>query len=87
MSLTPDPRSAAWLPHILSNLTGLDRAIAWAGSARKLGQKLGVSGQTIMTWRQRRVPAERVLPMEQVTGISRHDLRPDLYPRTPTGSG
>ena len=25
--------------------------------------------------------AEHVLKVEQITGISRHDLRPDLYPR------
>ncbi|UUX38862.1 helix-turn-helix domain-containing protein [Burkholderia contaminans] len=26
------------------------------------------------------VPAERVLAIEAATGISRHELRPDLYP-------
>ena len=26
-------------------------------------------------------PADLVLPCERATGISRHDLRPDLYPR------
>ncbi|WP_174286655.1 YdaS family helix-turn-helix protein [Sphingomonas bacterium] len=27
------------------------------------------------------LPAEHVLTVERETGISRHDLRPDLYPR------
>lgn len=27
------------------------------------------------------LPADLVLPTERATGISRHDLRPDLYPR------
>jgi len=27
-----------------------------------------------------RVPAERVLDIEQKTRVPRHDLRPDLYP-------
>jgi DNA-binding transcriptional regulator YdaS (Cro superfamily) len=27
-----------------------------------------------------RVPAERVLSFELMTGVPRHDLRPDLYP-------
>jgi DNA-binding transcriptional regulator YdaS (Cro superfamily) len=27
-----------------------------------------------------RVPAERVLDIEKLTGVPRHDLRPDLYP-------
>jgi DNA-binding transcriptional regulator YdaS (Cro superfamily) len=26
------------------------------------------------------LPAERVLDIERVTGIPRHELRPDLYP-------
>lgn len=31
---------------------------------------------------KRRVPAELVLPIERATGgaVTRHDLRPDLYP-------
>lgn len=27
-----------------------------------------------------RIPAERVLKIEELTGVSRHELRPDLYP-------
>lgn len=37
-----------------------------------------ISPQAISQWRQ--VPAERVLDVERVTGVSRHRLRPDLYP-------
>ena len=29
----------------------------------------------------KRVPAEYVLRIEAATGVSRHDLRPDIYPR------
>jgi Putative antitoxin of bacterial toxin-antitoxin system, YdaS/YdaT len=36
---------------------------------------------TALRWEQRRVPTERVLEIERATGISRHDLRPDIYPR------
>lgn len=38
-----------------------------------------ISSQAISQWH--RVPSERVLVVEKVTGVSRHDLRPDLYPR------
>lgn len=31
-------------------------------------------------WQWTRVPAERVLTVERITGIPRHMLRPDLYP-------
>jgi DNA-binding transcriptional regulator YdaS (Cro superfamily) len=31
----------------------------------------------------RKVPAERVLQIERMTGVSRHDLRPDVFGPTP----
>ncbi len=44
--------------------------------ARALDGK--ISPQAISQWK--RVPAERVLDVERVTGVPRHELRPDLYP-------
>lgn len=41
---------------------------------------LGVDKATVSRWAQKRIPAERVLDIERLTGIPRHDLRPDLYP-------
>ena len=55
----------------------LHLAILTVGSRRKLGRLLGLSGQAVAGWR--RIPAERVLDTERVTGISRVVLRPDLY--------
>lgn len=46
------------------------------GLARAMGG--GITPQAISQWKQ--VPAERVLDVERATGVSRHDLRPDLYP-------
>lgn len=62
---------------------GLERAIKQAGSQTALAGLLGVRQSHISNWknRQGRIPAERVLDIERVTGVSRHDLRPDLYPR------
>jgi DNA-binding transcriptional regulator YdaS (Cro superfamily) len=57
----------------------LQAAISRAGSTAKLAAALGIASQAISQWR--RVPAGRVLDVERVTGVSRHDLRPDLYPR------
>lgn len=45
---------------------------------RPLAVALGVSYQAVHKWR--RVPAERVLDVERLRGISRSTLRPDLYP-------
>jgi DNA-binding transcriptional regulator YdaS (Cro superfamily) len=43
---------------------------------------LSVNKATVSRWLSEsgRIPAERVLSFELMTGISRHDLLPDLYP-------
>lgn len=47
-------------------------------------ERLGVTQGAVSHWinGRVRVPAERVLDIERATGgkVSRHDLRPDLYP-------
>ena len=62
--------------------TGIDpiieQVIAAAGGTAMLAQRLGIQAPSIYSWR--RVPPNRVLAIEAVTGISRHELRPDLYP-------
>ena len=54
---------------------------------RDLASALGVPPPLVSQWKTgvRRVPAERVLAIEAATGhrVSRHDLRPDIYPREP----
>ena len=46
----------------------------------KVAQELGVSRQTIHNWQRKKIPAERVVELSQVTGIARERLRPDLDP-------
>lgn len=43
----------------------------------------GVSQPTVWAWlnQNKPLPAEFVLKTEAETGISRHELRPDIYPR------
>ena len=48
------------------------------GLKRKIAVALGISPAAVGQWR--RVPAERVIAVEAITGISRAELRPDLYP-------
>lgn len=57
---------------------GLDEAIRAAGGIGALARSLGISQPAVSTWQ--RVPAERVLSVEALTGVSRSVLRPDLYP-------
>jgi DNA-binding transcriptional regulator YdaS (Cro superfamily) len=45
-----------------------------------LSRLAGVNKGTTTRWDQGRIPAERVLEVETLTGISRSDLRPDIYP-------
>lgn len=59
----------------------IDRAIKAAGGLGALAKTIGVSPQAVDKWRRKGVPAERVLAIEAATGVSRHDLRPDVYPR------
>jgi DNA-binding transcriptional regulator YdaS (Cro superfamily) len=59
----------------------LDRAIKAAGGLAGLAKPLGISVQAVSQWDE--VPPLRVLAVETVSGVSRYELRPDLYPREP----
>jgi TorA maturation chaperone TorD len=56
---------------------GLSEAIRAAGGVGELARQVGVSQPSVSNWT--RVPAERVVAVEVVTGIDRAVLRPDLY--------
>jgi TorA maturation chaperone TorD len=56
---------------------GLSEAIRAVGGVSELARRLGISQPSVSNWN--RVPAERVLDVEAVTGIERVVLRPDLY--------
>lgn len=53
-------------------------AIRKAGGRAALAKMLNISPQAISQWRE--VPVHRVLEVERITGVSRYDLRPDIYP-------
>lgn len=61
-------------------MNALEEAISVAGGLVGLAKRLGVTPQAIDQWRLRKIPAERVLAVELATGVSRHLLRPDIYP-------
>ncbi|NBJ13225.1 transcriptional regulator [Microvirga arsenatis] len=49
------------------------------GLARLLNEiGVEITSQAISQWQ--RIPPARVLDVERVTGVSRYELRPDLYP-------
>ena len=57
---------------------GLQQAIEAAGGIGALARALGISQPAVSSWCK--IPAERVLSVETITGIARTALRPDLYP-------
>jgi DNA-binding transcriptional regulator YdaS (Cro superfamily) len=66
--------------------TILQRVVAakpFDGNQSRFATAIGTSQQNIFNWLRtgRQLPAEYVLKAEEVTGISRHDWRPDIYPR------
>lgn len=66
-----------------TELDSLERAVSIAGSQSELARQIGVAQASVwkMVNRAKRASAEFVLKIEAATGVSRHDLRPDLYPR------
>ncbi len=60
----------------------VDRAADAAGNKSELARQLGVKVQSIQQWK--RIPAERVAEVERITGISRHELREDIFGPAPS---
>jgi len=56
---------------------GLQQAIQAAGGVSELARKIGISQPSVSNWS--RIPAERVATIEEITGVNRAMLRPDLF--------
>jgi len=66
------------------NDIGLQKAIQVAGTGERLAADLGITPQAISQWEK--VPLNRVLDVERVTGIPRSELRPDFFSDLPPPS-
>lgn len=63
--------------------TPIQRAVDEVGSQSELARKIGISPQRVQQMvKAGRASHNRVLAIEAASGISRHELRPDLYPVT-----
>lgn len=62
----------------------IEKAVRIAGGQAALARRCETSQPRIWQCihRNQRIPADLVLPIERATGgeVSRHELRPDLYP-------
>lgn len=57
------------------------RAAQAVGGQSALARELNVTPQAVQRMcKTGRIRAELVLPVEKLSGVSRHELRPDLYP-------
>jgi DNA-binding transcriptional regulator YdaS (Cro superfamily) len=66
-TLPDDPRELAWA-----------EARARLGGLKPLAAKLGISRQAISVWKI--VPSKHAVKVSEETGVSLHELRPDIYP-------
>lgn len=58
----------------------IDEVIERLGGLTKAAEALGIDNPSVISnWRKRgQIPVTRVVDVERVSGISRHQLRPDL---------
>lgn len=63
--------TSASRPHILMH------AAQKVGGLAQLASSLGIARQAIYQWS--RIPVDRVADVERITGVSRTELRPDIF--------
>lgn len=66
-------------------MTGIENAIQQSGSASALSLAIGVTKMAVSLWRKNGVPSSRVIQIYKATGVTPHELRPDLYPNPNDG--
>ncbi len=61
----------------------LMKAVKKVGSQTKLAAAINTTQQNIWWWlyQANAINAEYVIAIEKVSGVSRHELRPDIYPK------
>ncbi|TBZ94495.1 transcriptional regulator [Rhizobium leguminosarum] len=62
-------------------LDALNEARTAAGGSSAIARGLGLTPQAVLQWKA--VPAERVLEVERISGVSRYKLRPDVFGKPP----
>jgi TorA maturation chaperone TorD len=75
-------------PSVVRSLAALELAIERAGGQSALARAIGKSQGHVWHWVKvaKRAPAEAVLAIETATGVSRSELRPDVYPTASTAA-
>lgn len=67
-------------------MDSLERACKAVGGKKKMAGLLSVGPSAISQWLNRgRIPAKYILAIERASGVSRHELHPDIYPLEDVG--
>lgn len=71
------------MKNALTRLEALELVRSHYRTDAEMAAAFDVTQPTVWRWlrQSKQLPAEHVLTAERLTGISRHDLRPDIYPR------
>lgn len=69
---------------IVKTMKALNEAIKIIGTQAKLAELLKVTPMAVTQWKKRRIPDWAVIPIEAATdgAVTRHELRPDIYPES-----
>lgn len=57
----------------------VDLAEKELGSRRAVAERLGITPQAMAQWPSRGPKAEHVPILEKLSGVPRHEIRPDIY--------
>lgn len=60
---------------------GVIEAVTKLGGARQAARELEVSCTAVLKWIYQNCPAERAVQLEDLTGVGREKMRPDLFER------
>jgi DNA-binding transcriptional regulator YdaS (Cro superfamily) len=61
----------------------IERAVDLAGGIYKVAESMKISHQAIQQWIYNgHVPPKRIIKLEQLSGVTRHEIDSDLYPET-----
>lgn len=63
-----------------SKINYVELAIKTSGGVSAVARHFKIYPSAVKKWSVIRLPAERVIPLEALSGISRSLLRPDIYP-------
>ena len=61
-------------------LKTFDEVWADRGMGVKIARHFNISPTAVYKWRDNRVPATKVIELAELTGLSRSQIRPDIYP-------